>query len=201
MSLGTFRSFVAVSIPPAVKDFLASYVKAASPVFPEWRFGAAPNVHVTLQFLGDVDRDRIPSLTGALSTAVRDMPAFAAGLGHAGTFPERGAPRILHIVVDQCQDLVRLAGKVGTALAGAGFRPDKPFAAHITLGRPKSGRGGGAGDVAARWRDFFARFQSSAAPTLWEVSEVLLMESILGPSGSTYIVQGRAPLLRSQSAP
>lgn len=199
------RSFVAVTIDTAVKLLLASWVKEARRAFPNYRFGAPENLHVTLQFLGDVDRDREPALTAALCSAVEDVPAFRMSLGRAGSFPERGAPRILHVVVDQGrEDLLRLADRVRAALSAEGFDPDKAFVPHITLGRSRDrvapGPGPGGRDIAAQWRDFFASFAASGgsgdrgSSVAWDVSRVLLMESILGPGGPTYTLRGIAPL-------
>jgi 2'-5' RNA ligase len=200
-----FRCFVAVAIEPAVKAFLASWVRTAGEAFPGYRFGPAQNLHVTLQFLGDVDRGLMLRLTDLLSSSVRDLPAFRAGLGHAGSFPERGTPRILHVAVDQGRgDLVRVAERVRSALSSAGFEPDKPFAAHITLGRSRDSRQGGRSkdkDLAALWRDLYAEFSRKAPAPAWEVAEVLLMESILGPSGPAYVARGKAPLRAPKGTP
>lgn len=189
------RCFVEVDMPGPVRDSLAAFARQAAPAFRGWRFGAARNLHVTLQFLGDVERGRIGSLTRLLESAVADLPAFSAALGEAGSFPERGAPRILHVSIGEGrQDLVRLATRVSSALGEAGFRPDKLFVPHITLARPKSGGNAPPGDAAVRWRDSFARFVSASPAPQWTVSEALLMESVLGPKGPTYIVRGVAPL-------
>lgn len=195
MAESTFRCFVAVAIPESVKGLLTAYVRQAAAAFPAWRFGAPANLHITLQFLGDVDRGRTSSLTSLISSAVKDVPIFGVELGEAGSFPERGAPRILHVAAGRGrQELVGLAGRVTSALQGAGFYPDKPFAPHITLGRQRQGTSGGAGDTASRWHEAFSRFRAANPPASWEVSEVLLMESILGPGGPTYISRGRSPL-------
>jgi len=195
MDEGTFRGFVAVGIDPAVRAFLGSCVKEAAKEFPGYRFGAVENLHVTLQFLGEVDKSRIPGLTGLLSAAVAGLPAFRASLGAAGSFPERGTPRVLHVAVDQGRDdLRRVADRARSALSRAGFAPDKPFTAHITLGRQRTGSRGAGGDLSARWRDLFEGLRSKTPAAGWKVAEILLMESILGPAGPTYIPRGRAPL-------
>ncbi len=191
---GTFRCFVATGISPEVKAFLESWVHAARQAFPDYRFGSPQNLHVTLQFLGDVDRAKIPYLTEVLVSAVEGVKAFSLSLGEAGSFPGRGTPRVLHVSVDQGRDdLVRLADKVSRGLSAAGYRPDKPFVPHITLGRLRDSY---RGDSAAEWRDSFARFLSRGGRVQsWATGEVLLMESVLGPSGPTYTRRGEAPLL------
>jgi 2'-5' RNA ligase len=199
---GTFRAFVAVAIDPAVKSFLLAWLKEAAAAFPGYRFGQAGNLHITLQFLGEVDCGRIPSITAALSSAVEGLPGFRISLGSAGSFPERGAPKILHVTLDQGrQQLMGLADRVRAALSAEGFEPDRPFVPHVTLGRHRGGPGPAGVDVAGRWRAMLDGFRARRAfPAAWDVSHVALMESVLGPVGPTYTARGTAPLAGKRPA-
>ena len=194
----TFRCFVAVAIPAEARGFLDDFMREAREAFPSYRFASAENLHITIQFLGDVERRRIPELDGALSSAVRELPRFFMGLGEAGSFPSRGVPRVLHVTVGHGEvELHRLAQKVTAALSPLGFRPDKPFAAHITLGRARDRdrRAAPDSDVALSWRTAFSRFRMPAKrPTDWEIPEIILMESVLGQRGPTYTRRGTASL-------
>ena len=194
----TLRCFVAVAISPETRGFLERFMREARGAFSSYRFASTENLHITLQFLGDVDRSRVPELAEALTSAVRGLRKFSAGLGEAGSFPSRDTPRILHVAVGQGQaELSRLAGGVVAALSPLGFRPDKPFMSHITLGRARDRDRQAAlgGDVAASWRAAFSQFMERAkGPIDWEIPEVILMESVLGAKGPIYIRRGTAPL-------
>lgn len=197
---GDFRCFVAVEMPPEAKVFLDGWVKQARLAFPGYRFGSSENLHVTLQFLGNVERSKISYLTKVLSSSVLGMPAFRTGFGDAGSLNARGVPNILHVSIGQGrQDLIRLAEKVSVGLGSAGYRPDKPFVAHITLGRSRDRNAGKtSGDIAAQWRSGFSRYcEEAGTPVTWDAGGVLLMESVLGPLGPTYIRRGEAPLARA----
>ncbi len=200
MSAGTtgqvFRCFVAVPLPTEAKEFLAAFVNRAKPAFPGYRFGAAQNLHITLQFLGDVERAKIPSLTNTLVDAAASVPPFRMGLGEAGSFPGRGTPRILHVTIGHGrQELANLAAKVQGALMDAGYRPDKPFAAHITLGRARDRQARTSEDVAAGWRETYSAYvHGRCGPAQWDVTSVLLMESVLTPGGPIYTARGTAYL-------
>lgn len=202
---GTSRCFVAVAISPEARGFLERLMAEARPAFPSYRFTAAQNLHITLQFLGDVDRDKIPELLEALSQAVQGTRRFKVGFGGAGSFPERGTPRILHLTIGEGREgLSGLARAVHGALSPHGFAPDKPFAAHITLGRARGhgylGGHGGLGtrpepDTAGMWEATYSRFaERLKQPITWEIPEIILMESILSSSGPTYIPRGRSAL-------
>jgi len=195
----TFRAFIAVEIGESVKDLLAGWVRQEAPKFPGVRFVPPENLHITLQFLGDVERSHAAALTEALRSSVAGIPEFRLALGEAGSFPERGSPRVLHVTIGQGKDeLLGLADKVRATLESHGFHPDHPFVAHITIGRAKDtgGRTSAGRPTAQDWRRSFRSYLSSHGdvPATWRISRVLLMESILGRGGPTYIARGAADL-------
>jgi 2'-5' RNA ligase len=194
---GVFRCFVSAGISPEVKAFLDSWVKETGRGFPSYRFGSSQNLHLTLQFLGDTDRSAIPALVDAISSSTAGLTPFEVELGEAGSFPARGAPRILHVSIGRGrEDLVRLAEKVSGGLGAIGYRPDKPFVPHITLGRSRDRIDvPSLTDIAGQWRSSFSRFcQLKGTPGAWKIEEVDVMESVLGPKGPTYLRRGLVPL-------
>lgn len=190
------RCFVAVDLSPSAKDFLGRFMREEGSLFPSFRFGSPRNLHVTLQFLGDVERSRTSALAGDVSVAVRGLAPFHLELGEAVWFPRRGSPRGLHVSVGRGgEQLSTLAAKVRGALSAAGYPPDRPFEAHITLGRARNREVVQEQDVTSRWRASYAAFRERVgAPPPWEVGEILVMESILGPGGPTYIPRERVRL-------
>jgi len=103
--------------------------------------------HVTLAFFGDVPAGQVPALTAAVGEAV-GAPSVHLRLAGAGTFPERGAPRVLWVGVDGDVDtLAGLAGAAADAARAVGVPLDRrPYRPHLTVGRwsassaPPSGR-------------------------------------------------------------
>lgn len=200
----TLRCFVAVDVGREAKAFMAGCVDEARHALPAYRFVSASNLHVTLQFLGEIDRNLVSSLAGVLENAVRDVEAFRLGLGEAGFFPSQGTPRVLYVTVGEGkEDLVGLANKVRTALKAVGFHPDRSFAPHITLGRARDRGGSGESNARILWQNTFSDFASRRCHALsWDVSEVILVESILGREGPTYTGRAAIPLFeRSAKSP
>jgi 2'-5' RNA ligase len=92
--------------------------------------------HVTLAFFGEVPVGQVPALTAALGSAL-GTPSVHLRLAGAGTFPERGSPRVLWVGVDG--DLATLAALAAAAAAAArsvGVPVDRrPYRPHLTVGR------------------------------------------------------------------
>jgi 2'-5' RNA ligase len=81
-----------------------------------------------------------------------------------------------------------MAAEVISALEGIGERDDRPFQAHVTLGRVRSGRNlRQLGDLLAR--DSERQFGTAA------LTELKLKSSVLSPSGPVYSDVGVFPLL------
>lgn len=103
--------------------------------------------HVTLAFFGDVPVAQVPELAAALGDAL-GPPSVHLRLAGAGTFPERGSPRVLWVGVDgDVAALAALAGAAAAAARSAGVPVDRrPYRPHLTVGRwsaaaaPPSGR-------------------------------------------------------------
>jgi len=154
------------------------------------------NVHLTLQFLGNVVSTHIPSLTAALAPAVAMHDALFLRTDAVGAFPSTDAPRVLLLGLRGADDrLLALQHSVTEAVRTVeGVVADrKPFRPHLTLGR-----------VARLHRDAPGIATIVAAldrpihvpPTAWPVENVALIRSILGAGGSRYTVLERFPLRR-----
>ena len=136
---------------------------------------------MTLRFLGQVDDARVPDLGRVLGEAAAGLPRFELGIVGLGAFPSPIRPRVIWAGVGQGGEaLGALARRVEGALARVGIPPeDRPFSAHVTLGRIREPR---------RAPDLAAALASGAGRAFGTVTvdRVCLMRSDLSPGGSRY---------------
>lgn len=132
------RCFVGVPLPDAVLDRLEDLDDRIAGLGADLRPVARVDRHVTLKFLGDVDRRQVD----AIARAVRDedWPRPRLQLGAVGQFPPRGVPRVVWVrftgEVDGWRDA---AARLERIAATAGVpREERPFHAHVTLARLRS---------------------------------------------------------------
>lgn len=147
------------------------------------------NLHVTLHFLGDVDPGRAPELVERLGRALRDAPDFPVRLAAFGAFPPRGSPRVIWVGMDTgAAELEALASRTESVLVDGGFLEpsERPFRAHVTLGRSKGPRG------LERLLPRLA--EPSPLGGAHRLTEVRLVESRLDPRGAKYVPVARFPL-------
>jgi RNA 2',3'-cyclic 3'-phosphodiesterase len=189
------RLFIALETDEAMQQAVAAVQRSLRqrgdmPV----RWVAPAQVHLTLQFLGNVVAAHLPSLMAALAPAVAPHPAMLLRAGEVGAFPSVDAPRVLWLGVRGADDsLLSLQQAVRDAVRGVeGVVADrKPFRAHLTLGRVRAGRRDMPGLAAVATA---LDRPVAVPPTAWPVRSVALIRSVLGPGGSRYTIVERFPL-------
>lgn len=175
------RLFVALRPPRTVRDTLLSAQGGVEGA----RWQDDDQLHLTLRFVGEVDRQTGDDLLVALS-AIMCAPFVLEAKG-SGHFEKRGRANALWAGLAPSLGLAALQRKVEHACRAAGLQPEpRTFVPHITLAR--LGRGSrGAGDWLVRHGDL-------AAPS-WPVRAFRLYESVLHPDGTRYTPIAEWPLL------
>jgi 2'-5' RNA ligase len=179
------RLFLAVFPPRAVQDAAAGVIDGLRKDRDGVSWVRRENLHYTLRFLGELGEDGARRAGAAAREAASAHAAFEASLDGPGAFPSAAKARVLWLGMREGADLlVALARTLEQALRTRGFdRAERPFAPHLTIGRPRT--------VA----DWAQRLESAPAlDARFRVSELLLIESTLSPGGSRYDVRERAPL-------
>jgi 2'-5' RNA ligase len=147
------------------------------------------NLHYTLHFLGELGEDGARRAGEAAAEAAAGMRAFDAALGGLGAFPNPRRARVLWISLSQgAENLTGLAHALEAALKRRGFdQADKPFSAHLTLGRVRNPN--------QDWTDRLTAVKlPDPSASRFKVDRLLLMESKLSPRGSTYTVRAEGRL-------
>ena len=145
------------------------------------RWAVSDHLHLTMRFLGATAPARVADVAAAASAAAAACPPFEVRVAGAGAFPSPARPRVVWLgIAVGAPELARLATALTDELAARGWPPeDRPFRAHLTLGRADGVPGAG------RVVDVLA----AAAATLdaaWTVDRLVVYESVLGRGPAQY---------------
>jgi 2'-5' RNA ligase len=174
------RLFVALRPPRAVRDCLLSVQGGVEHA----RWQDRDQLHLTLRFVGEVDRHRAEDLAHALAAV--DAAGFCLSVRGVGHFARKGRPSALWAALAPSPGLELLAGRVERACRSVGLPPEtRRFVPHVTLARLPGGAVG-AGEWLARHGDL-------TAPA-WPVAAFRFYESHLGSGGSVYTCVAEWPL-------
>jgi len=132
------RAFIAIEMPDEVTEVISRLVgrlKLRQPDGVKWVDPAA--IHLTLNFLGDIDPGRISEITEAMTDAARESSPFSLEIKGLGVFPNLNRIRVvLAGVGGEVEKLARLQHSLEANLDIIGFPPEeRTFSPHLTLGR------------------------------------------------------------------
>ncbi|MFT4944526.1 MAG: 2'-5' RNA ligase [Halovenus sp.] len=182
------RLFVSADV-----DELADGIAAVQEPFADasgLRLTDPEQAHVTLQFLGDTDKQRLSAVTDAIETAVADsgVAPFRAELGGLGVFPSLEYISVVWLGVRAgSEQLTRLHEHTEDRTTALGFDPeDHSFTPHVTLARMDHAGG----------KELVQDLVENRDPTAGTLSidAVCLTESTLTPDGPVYETVERFPL-------
>jgi 2'-5' RNA ligase len=177
------RLFAALELPLPVRDTLLAAMGGVAGA--HWQ--RDDQLHLTLRFIGEVDRHTAADISAALATV--NVVPFTLSLDGIGSFDHRGRIDALWVGVSPRAPVAELAKRIDAALARVGIAPEtRAFVPHITVAR----LGRTAGSISA--------FPTAPIPALsFDVTGFALWESRMGAGGSDYTILERYPV-RSQAA-
>jgi RNA 2',3'-cyclic 3'-phosphodiesterase len=144
------------------------------------------HMHLTLAFAGGASDAVGAAIVESMHLDIVQAP-FELAFGGIGTFPSKGAPRILWLgVIAGADAAVTLHASVASRFEAAGAAVDhRPLRPHLTL---------------ARWRHASGSFRLKTTDrphrvAAVEVAGVTLYQSRLSSSGPTYVRLARSSLI------
>jgi len=166
------RLFVAIRPPEEVRDLLIDAMDDS----PALRWVGDDQLHLTLRFIGEVERHVANDVAAALE-GIRS-PSFALQVAGVGKFEQRNGGA-LWAGVSPKEPVAALAAKIERAVQRAGLEAEhRAFMAHITL---------------ARWNrrnaeavDAFLRRNANLRSETFRVDRFILFESRLSRHGAHY---------------
>ena len=161
-----------------------------SNTWPEYRWSNPQDLHLTLNFLGDVPDDKLPRICEIMRETLAQHPPFSFELCGLGAFPKPTRPKIVWVGVGNGRsplskifyDLADSLDELRLDRDRKGFRP------HITIGRIRP---------AERWPDSMIEHlseENEVSIGSVSVEEILLYSSHQEKSETVHTVMDRVSL-------
>ncbi len=94
------RAFIAIAVPEPVLRSCEEIMAQLKRVNLYGRFAKTQSMHLTLQFLGNVEEEQIPGIAEILEQAGKEAAPFDLEMGQLGVFPHLANPRVVWIGVE-----------------------------------------------------------------------------------------------------
>jgi 2'-5' RNA ligase len=194
MTEDAIRAFIAIDIPPAVRESLGQVSEQIKELLPDTpvRWVDPEKIHLTLKFLGDVSSQNLEMIKKIVMTETAKRHVMEIGIGGFGAFPKIRHPRVIWVGVEAPGELSELRRGIEEGVARLGYERDRyDFTPHLTLGRvSRKASAREVRNVGNVLHDFKVGFLGVA-----RVEKVHIYRSDLRPSGAVYTCLYSAPLV------
>ncbi len=173
-----FRGFIAIDIntTPNILKLLNDITKSNADV----KLAEPQNIHITLKFLGDVQKNTIEKIEQIIKDSVKNIEPFKIKFKGTGVFPNKNYIRVVWIGIKDTEILSTIAANIDENLSHIGFKKEKrEFSAHLTIGRVKTAKNK---PLLLKIVDNYSNFEFATQ----EVSSIKLKKSDLTPKGPIY---------------
>lgn len=188
------RCFIAVDLSSSAKDLLIRWVRDNERLIRDVRWCAVEQMHVTLHFLGELDKNALYRVSAIVIAAAGEVAPFPLTLTGVGAFPSLRSPRVLWAgLADPADACAKFVAATRPSISELGIAlDDRTFKPHVTLARTR-------GPIGTRsLAEFLANQPDSPASCTFTVTEIIVYESRLLPSGAQYRVVHQAPTTGKQ---
>ena len=184
------RTFLAIDLGAEIRARLVSLQEELATIAAEVKWVEPENLHITLHFLGEVEKRETLDICRAAQKAIKEMPEFPLTIEGVGCFPNPRRPRTLWVGAGAGGEevcAIHDAIEVPLLEMGSYRRETRQYVPHVTIGRVK---GEGPNEELAKALPTHKTWSAGEV----QVSEVCVMSSQLTPAGPIYTVLGRAKL-------
>ena len=169
------RVFVAIDIDRGIRDNCRKIMGSLEESGADLNIVSLENLHITLKFLGEIDEQKRVEMGPVITGIGEKHSPFPVRLQGLGCFPNPRNPRVLWVGVEQGNvELCNIAEELEKGLCRLGFKEEKRFHPHLTIGRIKK----------------FCKIDGILAKNIstdaFDVASVVLFKSTLKPDGPVY---------------
>lgn len=129
------RAFIGINFNTGVKNGISEVQSIVRQNTERGRFKYVGNFHITLKFLGEIQKDDIREINQVLTESSSLCKSFSLGIDKLGFFKGRGSIHALWLGLGgELDSLIALQNSIEEGLADKGFKKDeKPYTPHITI--------------------------------------------------------------------
>ncbi|MBE3576671.1 MAG: RNA 2',3'-cyclic phosphodiesterase [Limnochordales bacterium] len=187
------RTFIALPLDDQLRVRVAGFLAKWRQLDHELKWVNPSLLHVTLRFLGEVDRSLLSTLEQVLEETGREVEPFDISLKGAGVFPSLSRPQVFWLGLSSAERLPALASHLDSRLAEVGWGDrEEPFSAHLTVARVRRGSRPSPAFLSL-WQRLMDGSEEGPAGA-WRADRLVLYESRLHPGGPEYLPLAQAKL-------
>jgi len=177
------RAFIAVEINNQAKQKISKLISVLKKSDIDAKWVTEDQMHLTLKFLGNVNKDKIQEISDAISVISNNFKSFAVSFSEIGAFPNTSHPRVIWLGIDKgAESLKMLNDEIEASLERLGFaKESREYKSHLTLARIRSSKN--ISNLIKLIRETHCDIGDEIL-----IHKLTLFQSILNPKGAVYSV-------------
>ena len=175
----TIRSFLAIELDeelvPKILDVQKEFKKTNANI----KYVPSQNMHFTLKFFGNIDLDMVDDISSAVEKVIKNYSSFDLNIKNCGCFPNKKVIKVLWLGLEEGSPIKDLQKDLDKEFRKLGFKKEKNFISHLTIGRVKSPKN------KKEVREAIEKLENIEIGQM-SVSKICLKKSTLTPQGPIY---------------
>ncbi|MBR0472166.1 MAG: RNA 2',3'-cyclic phosphodiesterase [Methanosphaera sp.] len=132
------RTFLAIEI----EDYIKNKINETQHIIQEKDAGKikyveTENIHLTLKFFGEINEDQLDDIKKAINKIIVKYDQYSLKVVNLGAFPNIYRPRVIWTGIKDNKVTSNLIRDLDNEFNKLGFRKEKEYVPHITIGRVK----------------------------------------------------------------
>ena len=175
----TIRSFLAIELDkelvPKILDVQKEFKKTNANI----KYVPSQNMHFTLKFFGNIDMDMVEDISSAVEKVIKNYSSFDLNIKNCSCFPNKKVIKVLWLGLEEGSPIKNLQKDLDKEFRKLGFKKERNFISHLTIGRVKSPKN------KKEIREAIERLENIEIGQM-TVSKICLKKSTLTPQGPIY---------------
>ena len=134
----TVRSFLAIELAEDLVPKILNVQKEFKKTNANIKYVPSQNMHFTLKFFGNIDLDMVEDISMAVEKVIKNYSSFELNIKTCGCFPNMKVIKVLWLGLDEGSPIKDLQKDLDKEFRKLGFKKEKNFISHLTIGRVKS---------------------------------------------------------------
>ena len=173
------RVFLAVEIDEKLLDKISTVQKKFMECEAPIKYVETKNLHCTLKFFGEIDDNKLNDIVEAIENKINNHDPFKINIKKSGVFPNERYIRVIWLGIEDPQPFSNLQKDLDQDFIKMGFKKEKSYVPHLTLGRVKGAKNKAA--LLSKLKDL-----EDVEIGEMDIKKIVLKKSELTPQGPVY---------------
>lgn len=179
MTNSEVRAFLAIEIDEILIQKIEDVQKEFKKTKANVKYVEIENIHFTLKFFGNIDNKMINNISIATQNVLKECNPLNIAIEGAGCFPNEDYIKVIWVGIKENPVLIDLQSRLDEEFKKLGFKKEKNYSPHLTIGRMKSPKN------KKEVKDKIATFKDIEIGQM-RIKKIALKKSELTPNGPIY---------------